>query len=56
MIYDSYLYCFVGHVIGIKHNSMAQLRPWLPNFTQHSDQVVGIRLGLDYIIPSKAHW
>ena len=24
---------------------MVQLRPWLPNFTQHSDQVCGIKLG-----------
>ena len=51
-----YLYCFLGKIIGIKHNSMAQLRPQLPNFTQHSDQVCRIRLGIDHIISSRTHW
>ena len=43
-------------IIGIQHNSEAQIRPWLPNFTQYSDQVCRRRLGIDHIISSRAHW
>jgi len=32
---------------------MAQIRPWLSNVTQHSDQICGI---MDHIISSRAHW
>ena len=35
---------------------MVQMRHWHPNFTQRSDQVCGIRLGIDHIISSRAHW
>ena len=35
---------------------MTRFRLRLRNCTQYSDQVCGIRLGIDHIISSRAHW